>query len=165
MVSDYHAEVGREMLNSAREELLRCGLEPSNWLELGAPGAFELPLVARRLALRDDVAAVLCFGLVLRGETTHDQHVAAAARDGLLRASLETDKPILFGVLTCDTLEQARARSLPSASGGRFDKGRELARAAIGALAALSQAERVGKSPRGDVGFAAGAAPAAERRP
>ena len=66
------------------------------------------------------------WGLVLKGETTHDRHVADAAAHGILKASLETDTPVLFGVLTCQTLEQARARALPMEQGGREDKGREV---------------------------------------
>jgi 6,7-dimethyl-8-ribityllumazine synthase len=105
------------------------------------PGAFELPLVARRLASHPDVDAVLCFGLVITGETKHDHWVSMGATEGILLASLETDKPILFGVLTCDTVEQARARALSPKDGGVQDKGREVAAAAIQTLQALDQAE------------------------
>jgi 6,7-dimethyl-8-ribityllumazine synthase len=149
VVSGYHEEIGAMMLASARAELLLLGLEPEHLFEVRAPGAFELPLIARRLAVRDDIDAVLCFGLVLKGETTHDEHVAGAAARGILDASLQTDTPLLFGVLTCDTLEQAQARALPSAQGGRFDKGRELARAAAQALAALELAANIGSLERG----------------
>ena len=93
--------------------------------------------------LRHDIDAVLCFGLVLKGETTHDHWVAHAATQGILEASLETDTPILFGVLTCNDLDQAKARALPAEKGGREDKGREVARAAIGVLAALDVADGI----------------------
>ena len=83
---------------------------------------------------------VLCFGLVLTGETTHDHWVSMGATQGITLASLETDKPILFGVLTCQTIEQARARALPASEGGKEDKGREVARAALAALDALDEA-------------------------
>jgi 6,7-dimethyl-8-ribityllumazine synthase len=149
VVSEYHEEIGAMMRDSARRELESCGLASENFFEVHAPGAFELPLVARRLAVRDDIHAVLCFGLVLKGETTHDVHVATAAAQGVLMASLQTDKPILFGVLTCATLEQALARALPEARGGTFDKGREVARAATLALEALKLAGEIGLAPRG----------------
>ena len=152
VVSDYHAQVGEQMLESARRELQRLGLEAANLFVVRSPGAFELPLIARRLAVRDDIDAVLCFGLVLKGETSHDEHVAGAAARGILEASLQTDTPILFGVLTCDTLEQAQARALGTENGGRFDKGRELARAAAAAIAALEQASSIG-SPERAAGF------------
>ena len=71
---------------------------------------------------------------------------ADAVAHGLQRVALETDKPVLFGVLTCDTLEQARARALPADQGGSHDKGREVARAAVAALAALERAVAKGYS-------------------
>jgi 6,7-dimethyl-8-ribityllumazine synthase len=108
-----------------------------------APGAFELPLIARRLARRADIDAVLCLGLVITGQTTHDHWVAMGATQGVLHASLETDKPILFGVLTCQTIEQARERALPVDKGGRQDKGREVAYALLETLAALDEASTV----------------------
>lgn len=149
VVSTYHESIGSMMLASARRELESLGLEPGNLFEVQSPGAFELPILARRLAVRDDIHAVLCFGLVLKGETSHDQHVSAAAAKGILEASLQTDTPILFGVLTCDTLEQAEARALPESQGGQFDKGRELARAAALVLQELERASMIGSPARG----------------
>ena len=96
-----------------------------------APGVFEIPLIARELARRKDIDAVLCFGLVLRGETTHDHWVAHGAVTGLVQASLETGKPLALGILTCAKLSQAKARAKP--------KGREVARAALETLAALQE--------------------------
>lgn len=140
VVSEFHEDLTRAMLESARAELVAAGLTEELRV-VTVPGAFELPLVARRLARRADVDAVLTFGLVLKGATTHDHWVARAASEGILRASLETDKPILFGVLTCQTIDQARDRALSVAEGGREDKGREVARAAVAVLAALTEAE------------------------
>jgi 6,7-dimethyl-8-ribityllumazine synthase len=137
VVSLYHSELTLAMCASARATLEAAGLTPAHFFEVHAPGAFELPLLARRLARRDDVEAVLCFGLVLRGETTHNEHVARAATDGLARVALECDKPVLFGLLTCDDLDQARARALPPDQGGTLDKGAEVARAALEALRAI----------------------------
>ena len=141
VVSRFHAELTGAMLESARRELERAGMQTTDFEVVWVPGSFELPLVARRLARRAEIEAVLCLGLVLRGETTHDQYVASAAMQGIVQASFETDKPILFGVLTCQTLDQARERALPPEAGGRLDKGREVARAALETLAALRQAE------------------------
>jgi 6,7-dimethyl-8-ribityllumazine synthase len=147
VVSSYHPELTQALFDSARRELERCGLE-GELLRVDAPGAFELPLLARRLGLRDDVDAVLCLGLVLKGETPHDRYIADAVAHGLQRVALEVDKPVLFGVLTCDTLEQARARALPASDGGGHDKGREVARAAVSALAALERARDEGRRQR-----------------
>lgn len=140
VVSTYHDELTGEMLASGRRELAAAGL-PEGDLEVArVPGAFELPIVARRFARRADVHAVMCFGVVIEGETTHDHWVAHGAVQGLLQVALETDTPVLLGVLTCRTLEQARARALPAQRGG-LDKGREVARAAIDVLEALEVAD------------------------
>ena len=138
-VSTYHFDLVGEMAASARDTLLSAGLAAEHWLEVQVPGAFELPLVAQRLARRPDVDAVLTFGLVLKGETEHDRYIADAVSKELLRIGLEQEKPVLFGVLTCATLEQARARARRESEGG-LDKGREVAVAAIESLRALRDA-------------------------
>ncbi len=138
-VSTYHEDVTSGMLTSALETLAEAGIGRDSVLVVPSPGSFELPLVARRLAERPDVSAVLCFGLVLKGETEHDRHIAQACAHGLMQAALETDTPILFGVLTCSTLEQARARARREVEGG-LDKGREVALAALEVLSALDLA-------------------------
>jgi len=141
VVSLFHEELTGAMLASARRELVLAGMAEDSMRVVWVPGAFELPLVARRLARRADMDAVLCFGLVLKGETTHDQYVATAAAQGILQAGMETDKPVLFGVLTCDNMEQAQSRALPPDQGGVEDKGREVARAAVDVLAALDEVD------------------------
>ena len=147
VVSQFHADLTGAMAASARAELERAGLGGDDWVELEAPGAFELPLIARRLAVREDIDAVIAFGLVLKGETTHDVYISQATAQGLMSVALQTDKPILFGVLTCNTLEQARARALAPDQGGSHDKGREVARAACSALAAMRNAADAGTEP------------------
>ena len=139
VVSAYHTDITGEMSASARDTLLAAGVAERDLLEVQAPGAFELPIVALRLARRADVHAVLCFGLVLRGETPHDRYISAAVADGLMKAGLDADTPILFGVLTCENLDQAHARARRTADGGH-DKGREVARAAVEVLRSLREA-------------------------
>ncbi len=136
-VSRYHAEVTGPMLESARRELVAAGLHERDLVVVEAPGAFELPFLALLLAERADVDSVLCFGLVLKGETEHDRYIAQAAANGIVQASLATGKPVHFGVLTCATLEQALERARPAWEGGVIDKGREVARAAIETLLAV----------------------------
>ncbi|MCP3916747.1 MAG: 6,7-dimethyl-8-ribityllumazine synthase [bacterium] len=157
VVSRFHDELTGAMLESARQELLASGMAENDFQVAWVPGSFELPLVARRFARRDDVDAVLCLGLILKGETTHDQYVAMGATQGIVQAMLETDKPILMGVLTCQTIEQARARALPpqaspqaNKGGGEDgeDKGREVARAALATLEALDRAQRTPETQR-----------------
>lgn len=136
VVSGYHADVTGGMLASALETLAAAGLARTRVDVIEAPGTFELPLLARAAARRREVLAVLCFGLVLKGETEHDRYIAAACADGLMRVALESGKPVLFGVLTCATRAQAEKRARRAAEGG-LDKGREVAEAALAALAAL----------------------------
>jgi 6,7-dimethyl-8-ribityllumazine synthase len=148
VTSSYHADLTGAMEASARRELLAAGVAEGDILGATVPGAFELPLIARRFARRDDIAGVLCFGVVIKGETTHDQHVASGASKGIQQVMLETDKPVLLGVLTTDTLEQARARALPPEAGGTHDKGRECARALIQLLNTLETIDQA-KTPAG----------------
>lgn len=139
VVSSYHSELTMGMLASASKVLEGAGLAEGDLDVVWVPGAFELPLVARRLASRADIHAVLTIGVILKGETRHDEVIATGVTQGLVQASFETDTPILFGVLTCNTLEQARARALGTDE--RLDKGCELGRAAVEVLAALIEAE------------------------
>lgn len=140
VVSQFHPDLTEPMLASAKRELAASGVRERDIRTVWVPGSFELPLVARALARRKDVDAVLCLGIILRGETDHDIYVAEGAVQGLMQATLETNKPLLLGILTCETLEQARARALPPEEGGDEDKGREIARSAIEMLAALDEA-------------------------
>ncbi|MAE28049.1 MAG: 6,7-dimethyl-8-ribityllumazine synthase [Planctomycetota bacterium] len=139
VVSRFHGDLTGAMVESARSELLAGGVAPDDFHTLWVPGAFELPLAAKRLAQNPAVDVVLCFGLVLKGQTRHDIVVADAAAAGIVRASLDTDTPILFGVLTCETLEQARSRALSVDAGGHEDKGREVGRAALEMMEALDE--------------------------
>jgi 6,7-dimethyl-8-ribityllumazine synthase len=140
VVSAYHEEITGAMLESAVTTLAEAGIERERVMVVSAPGAFELPLIAGRLAGREDVIAVLCLGLVLKGETEHDRYISDACAHGLMRVGLDHDTPVLFGVLTCATLEQAQRRARGEGDGG-LDKGREVALAALGVLAALEAAE------------------------
>ena len=85
------------------------------------PGSFEIPLVAQRLAASDYYAAVICLGAIIRGDTDHYDHVAGQAAGGVARAALDTGVPIVFGVLTCDTLEQAMNRAGAKAGNKGFE--------------------------------------------
>jgi len=99
------------------------------------PGAFELPLVADRMAGSRLYVAVLVLGAVIRGETTHDQHINRAVSMALMDAGLRSGVPVLFGLLTCDTLEQAIHR----AGGNMGNKGSECAEAALEMVSLMRQ--------------------------
>jgi 6,7-dimethyl-8-ribityllumazine synthase len=94
---------------------------------IDVPGAFELPLAARVAAQTHQFDAIVCLGCLVRGETPHFDYISSAVAHGITEASLATGVPMSFGVLTTDTLEQARARALPDSS----NKGWEAAVAAV----------------------------------
>jgi 6,7-dimethyl-8-ribityllumazine synthase len=85
------------------------------------PGSFEIPLVAQRLAASKKYAAVICLGAVIRGDTDHYDYVAGQVTSGVARAALDTGVPVIFGVLTCDTLEQAMNRAGAKAGNKGYD--------------------------------------------
>ncbi|MHB1583907.1 MAG: 6,7-dimethyl-8-ribityllumazine synthase [Acidimicrobiales bacterium] len=114
------------LLEGALDGLSSCGVEPGDVSVAWAPGAFELPVVARAMALSGTVDAVACLGAVIRGETGHYDFVAGECAAGLQRVQLDTGLPVVFGVLTTDDVAQALARS-----GGDDDKGREAALTAV----------------------------------
>ncbi len=99
-----------QMLEIALKRLSELNVVEEDVVVVRTPGAFELPLVARRLADRDDIDAVICIGCVIRGETDHYDHVAYAASTGISKASEDFGKPVIFGVLTTENTDQAAAR-------------------------------------------------------
>lgn len=107
----FNAFVVDQMVEGARLNLLANGVNAEDILLVRIPGAFELPLVSQALAERDDIAAVIALGTVIRGDTAHFDFVAGEASAGISRVSLETRKPVAFGVLTTETVEQALSRA------------------------------------------------------
>ncbi|MFW6324667.1 MAG: 6,7-dimethyl-8-ribityllumazine synthase [Desulfovibrionales bacterium] len=119
----------------AVDYLLRHGASKESLTLVRIPGAFEMPLVAKKLARSGSYDAVICLGAVIRGATPHFDYVAAEVSKGLAQTSLETGVPIGFGVLTTDTLEQAVERAGSKAG----NKGAEAAGAALEAVRVLKQ--------------------------
>ena len=113
------------------------------------PGAFEIPTVANRLAASGRYVAVICLGAVIRGETTHDQHINRAVSAALCEIGVHYGLPVLFGILTCNTLDQAIARS----GGQAATTGKDVPEAQFGnkgvdcALAALEMVDLLAKLP------------------
>ena len=116
-----------QLVAGALDALKRHGVADNAVDVVWVPGSFEIPLVAQRLAASKQYAAVIALGAVIKGETGHYDHVCAAATSGIAQASLTTGVPVLFGVLTCETVEQAINR----AGGKSGNKGFEAATAAI----------------------------------
>jgi 6,7-dimethyl-8-ribityllumazine synthase len=129
-VGRFYEDLADRLVAGAREELEAAGVSDIDMFDV--PGAFELPLAAKYAAESGRYAAVVCLGAVIRGETSHYDHVCAEAARGIAQVSLETGIPCAFGVLTVETMDQALAR----AGGDKRHQGRDAARAAL-AMAAL----------------------------
>jgi 6,7-dimethyl-8-ribityllumazine synthase len=139
----FNASVTDGLLDGAWKALADMGAGPRAVTVVDAPGAFELPLLARAAAESGRFDAIVALGAVIRGDTDHYEHVAREAATGLSRVALRTGVPVAFGVLTVEREEQALARSAP----GPDNKGAEAARAAVATVLALrSLGSRPGKS-------------------
>jgi 6,7-dimethyl-8-ribityllumazine synthase len=148
--AEFNGGITDRMLTAALDELERHGCDLADTVVAWAPGAFELPLVARGLASSGRVDAVVALGAVIRGDTGHYDFVAGECASGLQRVQLDTGLPVVFGVLTTDTVEQALVRSLPDET----NKGAEAARTALETLAVLRGLEELPSGSR--VGFTVG---------
>ncbi len=111
VVSRFNEFIGSELLNGALDCLRRHGINESDMRIIWVPGAFEIPYVAKRLALKKEDDAIIALGAVIRGATDHYNYVAAEVAKGIAATSLETGVPIIFGILTTDTIEQAIERA------------------------------------------------------
>jgi 6,7-dimethyl-8-ribityllumazine synthase len=126
LAAQWHADITDALVAGAQRALAEARVEDVSVIRV--PGAFELPVAAKALALQR-YDAVVALGVVIRGGTPHFEYVCAAATDGLTRVAVDTSVPVGFGLLTCDTTEQALDRAgLPDSS---EDKGQEAAMAAV----------------------------------
>ncbi len=108
-------------MDGALDGLKRHGVADEAVDVVWVPGSFEIPLVAQRLAGSRRYAAVICLGAIIRGDTGHYDHVAAGASHGVAQAALATGVPVIFGILTCDTVEQAINRAGAKAGNKGFE--------------------------------------------
>ncbi|MFO0913787.1 MAG: 6,7-dimethyl-8-ribityllumazine synthase [Pirellulales bacterium] len=139
VVSRYHTTITENLLQGCLNTLTDHGVAAAAVDVAWVPGAWELPVAAQRLAATGNYQAVICLGAVIRGETTHDQFINMQVSQSLGQIALQHDVPVLFGLLTCQSVEQALDRS-----GGRTgNKGSECA------LAALEMASLMSKLPHG----------------
>jgi len=127
IASRFNEFITQRLLDGCLVELKRCGVKDSEITVAWVPGAFEIPLIALKMAQKKTISAVICLGAVIRGETLHFDLIASSAAEGIARAALQAEKPIIFGVLTTDTIEQAYKRS--QAKGD--NKGRDAAVTAV----------------------------------
>ena len=111
VVPRFNDFISRRLLEGAQDALLRHGVKGQDIDVSWAPGSFEIPLVAKKLAQTKRYDAIICLGAVIRGETPHHEYVASEVSRSIGRVSLETELPVIFGVITADTLEEAIERA------------------------------------------------------
>jgi len=127
VVSRYHEEVTGRLMRGAVDRLVALGARPDAVSVLFVPGAFEIPIAVREAARSGRFHAVVALGCVIRGETSHDRYIASEVTSGIGEIMRETGVPVGFGLLTVNTLKQARDR----AGGGEGNKGCEAAEAVV----------------------------------
>jgi len=127
VVSRFNELLGSRLLSGAQDALVRHGVDSGDIDVAWVPGAFEIPLVADKLAKSGRYDAVIALGVVIRGGTPHFEYVAAEVSKGVAKVSLDAGIPVLFGIITADTIEQAVERAGTKAG----NKGWEAANAAI----------------------------------
>ncbi len=141
VVSRFNEFVTGKLLEGCLDGLVRHDVKDDDIDVVWSPGAFEIPVLAQQLAATKRYAAVICLGAVIRGGTDHYQYVASEVAKGVAMASMSTSVPVIFGVLTCDTVEQAVDRA--GAKSG--NKGSAAAAAALEMANLISQLPSAGK--------------------
>ena len=121
VVGRFNEFIGGKLLEGAKDALIRHGAEASAIDVTWVPGAFEIPLIAKKVAKMQKYDAVICLGAVIRGSTPHFDFVSSEVSKGIASVSLETEVPIIFGVLTTDTIEQAIERAGTKAGNKGFE--------------------------------------------
>ncbi|MCG8542493.1 MAG: 6,7-dimethyl-8-ribityllumazine synthase [Clostridia bacterium] len=127
IIGRFNEFIGSKLLEGALDALKRHGVSEDNIEITWVPGAFEIPLVSKKMALTNNYDAVICLGAVIRGSTPHFDYVSSEVSKGIASVSLDTGIPVIFGVLTTDTIEQAIERAGTKAG----NKGYEAAMTAI----------------------------------
>ncbi len=127
VISRFNEFIGSKLLSGAADELKRHGVSDDSIDVIWVPGAFEIPLVAKKAALTGKYSAIISLGAVIKGSTGHYDYVCAEVSKGVASVSLETGVPVIFGVLTTDNIEQAIERAGTKAG----NKGADAAKSAI----------------------------------
>jgi 6,7-dimethyl-8-ribityllumazine synthase len=135
VVSKFNELITQRLLKGCLRELNKSGIKERDLTVVWVPGAFDIPVVALALAKKKSIDAVICLGAVIRGETYHFELVAEGAAYGISQAALISGKPVIFGVLSTDTIEQANRRS----DDKRDNKGRDAAQNALEMIHLLRQ--------------------------
>ncbi len=121
IVGRFNEFIGGKLLDGALDGLKRHGVSEENIEIVWVPGAYEIPLVSKKMAKTNNYDAILCLGAVIRGATPHFDYVSSEVSKGIANVSIDTEVPIIFGVLTTDTIEQAIERAGTKAGNKGFD--------------------------------------------
>lgn len=121
IVARFNEFIGSKLLSGATDALIRHGAEKDLIEMAWVPGAFEIPLIAKRMAKSGKYDAIICLGAIIRGNTPHFDFVASEVTKGIAMVSLETEVPVSFGILTTDNIEQAIERAGAKAGNKGFD--------------------------------------------
>ena len=125
-----------KLISGAKDGLVRHGVQEEDITLAWVPGAFEIPLVAKKLAMSQKYDAVICLGAVIRGETSHYDYVCAEVSKGIATVSLESGIPVMFGVVTTDNIEQAIERAGTKAGNKGYD-------CAVGAIEMINLTKQI----------------------
>jgi len=121
VLSRFNEFITKKLLEGAQDALLRHGVNEEDIETAWVPGSFEIPLVAKKLAETKRYDAVICLGTLVRGGTPHFEYIAAEATKGIAKVGLETGLPVIYGIITADTLEQAIERAGTKKGNKGFD--------------------------------------------
>jgi len=121
VISRYNSFISNRLLTGALDALERNGASPDDISVAWVPGSFEIPLVARKLALSKNFDAVICLGVLIRGETPHFDYIASVVTRGIGAVNMEAGLPVIYGILTCNTMEQAAERAGLKSGNKGFD--------------------------------------------
>jgi len=121
VISRFNEFITKKLLQGAEDALLRHGVKEGDIEVAWTPGCFEIPLVAKKMAQGGKYAAIICLGAVIRGGTPHFEYIATEVTKGIAAVGLETGMPVIYGVITADTLEQAIERAGTKMGNAGFD--------------------------------------------
>ncbi len=139
VVSRFNDFISDRLLGGALDALIRCGANDADIEIVKVPGAFEIPLLAKKMAKKGSYNAVICLGAVIRGSTPHFDYVSSEVSKGIALVSMESEIPVIFGIVTTDTIEQAIERAGTKAGNKGWD-------AAISAVEMANLIEIVGQA-------------------
>lgn len=142
VVSRFNEFFSKKLLEGAQDALVRHGVSEEDIEVAWTPGSFEIPLIAQKLAQAKKYDAVICLGAVIRGDTPHFDHISAEVTKGIAKVTLDTGVPVIYGVITTDTLEQAVERSGSKAGNKGFE-------AAVSAIEMANLIKSIGQAGAG----------------